>query len=266
MDIDTLNIALFQTAPIWESPSENLAILSQLLDKFFSSKNNKADIVIFPEFFTTGFSMNRAMSEKGNGTTLQWMINRSKTYGVAIVGSIPIEEGDNVYNRCFFVTPEGAVYHYDKRHLFRMCGENNSFRNGSSQLIVNYLSWNIALNICYDLRFPVWQRCSLEYDYDIMINVASWPSARIAATEILTKARAIENQSYFAFANRVGENPDMSYSGGSRIVDYKGNDIHSIINIDGYDIFTASLSKSLKESFKHNFPAFKDADTFRLDI
>lgn len=262
-----MKIALFQVDIIWESPIENCRRYSELLEKYFLTKGGTGsampDIIVFPEFFTTGFTMNTSFAESTSGISVEWMRNISKKYNVAIVASVPIREGEKVFNRCFFIAPDGQEHYYDKRHLFRMGAESEYFMAGNLSTVISYKSWNIALNICYDLRFPIWSR-NVDLGYDIMINVASWPSARISVVEHLAKARALENLSYYVFLNRVGEDVDNTYTGQSRVVDYLGNDIGEEEVMDGVSVYTASLKIDKLKEFRNKFPAWKDADTFKI--
>lgn len=261
-----LNIVLCQMPVVWESAEENCRRLSSVLERYFSDCGTGAavpDVLVFPEFFSTGFTMNREAAQGGDGFTLGWMKEISQKYGAAVVGSVAVSEDGKIFNRCYFVSQETGVKHYDKRHLFRMGEENEIYSAGSERVIVGYKGWNIALNVCYDLRFPVWSR-NAGNGYDLMINVASWPSSRIRVTEPLVKARAIENMSYFAFVNRTGEDPSNSYSGGSMIVSPKGDDMASQRHIDGFDFYYASLSYSSMKAFREKFPAWMDGDKFEI--
>lgn len=254
-----IRIALFQSDMVWEEAAENCRRNGLLLERYFTQTKEVPHLIVFPEFFTTGFSMNPDIAEDADGISARWMRDVSRRFGVAVVGSIPTKADGFIYNRCYFVTSDGDEWHYDKRHLFRMSDENKVYSPGEERVIVSYQSWRIALNICYDLRFPVWSR-NKGLEYDLMINIASWPDTRIFLTEHLVKARAIENMSYFAFVNRVGESPSDSYNGCSRIVSPKGEDIAREESIEGVKVLSATLSKSAMEIFRNKFPAWMDAD------
>jgi omega-amidase len=257
-----LFINICQTSIIWESPTLNCERYTKVLDVYYEryGKKESDEIVVFPEFFTTGFTLNKNIAEEKYGFSFQWMVKNAEKYGIAIVGSIPTIENGCIFNRLYFVTPSGESFYYDKRHLFSVGDENKTYTKGSEKRIINYHSWNIALNTCYDLRFPMWER-NIDLQYDVMLIVASWPASRIGVTEHLLKARAIENLSYYLFANRVGEDPSNTYDGHSLIVDYKGNSIGREILLDNNTSFIGS--KIVKDNlcdFRIKFPVWRDWD------
>ena len=197
----SLQIAIIQSDIVWENPEKNIAHFNQK----FKNLPLTTDLVILPEMFTTGFSMNpHRLSETMNGQSVSWMQQWAIRNQIAICGSLIISEQSNYYNRFVFVYPNGEIKHYNKRHLFSIAGEHKMYTAGSSQTIVNYKEWKLSLQICYDLRFPVWSRQS-KSNYDALIYVASWPTPRIHAWDTLLKARAIENMCYCIGANRVGK-------------------------------------------------------------
>ncbi|HIZ87077.1 MAG TPA: nitrilase family protein [Candidatus Coprenecus pullistercoris] len=267
---DILNIVLCQYAMEWEAPSRNLARLGRLIDAFVDQAAGDAspDLVVLPEFFATGFTSDVSLAEDGGGQSLAWMRRKASATGSAIVGSLPVAEGGHVYNRMYFVCPDGYTEYYDKRHLFRMSGENALITPGTLRRVVQYMGWRIGLNVCYDLRFPVWSRNTGDTPYDMMVNVASWPASRSRVAGILSQARAIENQAYFVFCNRVGESPEDSYDGHSGVFDYKGEQIGGSIrcgDMCGDERFVcASVSRSALLRFREKFPAWMDADRFEL--
>lgn len=254
-----LRVLVYQYDIVWENPDLNHIRIEEQLGKFFA--DDRADIVVLPEFFATGFTMNGACAQDMQGKSLTFLKYVSQKFNSAVVGSVPVAENGLIYNRSLFVTPEGVVYQYDKKHLFRMSSENDLYSPGKCRTVFEYKGWKIALNVCYDLRFPVWSR-NVENQYDLMINVASWPQQRISAAQILAKARAIENQSYYIFANRSGDSPYEKYNGGSMIVDYKGNDIAAGEN--GI-LLTADLDLEGLRNFRSKFPAWMDADMFKIE-
>ncbi len=266
----TLKIALFQCDVIWEQPHENRSRLKTRIDSFFHNEGAGTKLLVLPEFFTTGFSMNAESAELAEGAgTLEWMRSIAAEHSVAIAGSIPVKDGENIFNRHYFVFPDGRTEHYDKKHLFRMSQENDIFSAGNKRVIVEYLGWKIALNTCYDLRFPAWSRNSAkcngadaEFQYDLMLNVASWPHPRITAAQTLVRARAIENLSYYAFVNRTGDSPADHYSGGSMIVDFKGCD--TFIPCEDECFLSATLDLDALNRFRTKFPAWMDADDFEI--
>ena len=213
-----LNVLGLQADLAWENPKKNLKQFEEQLARI----HQKFDLAVLPEMFTTGFTMSpERVAEDIDGPTLQWMQKMAKTYDAAFLGSLPIKEGNQFYNRLFFVHPSGKTETYNKRHSFTLAGENKVYTSGNEKLIVSYKSWNICPLICYDLRFPVWARNT--EDYDVLIYIANWPVTRIKAWETLLKARAIENMCYTIGVNRVGKDANgYVYSGNSLIVDYLG--------------------------------------------
>lgn len=260
---EILRVAVCQMNVVWENPEANLRIAGRFVDE--AVRGEGADLIVLPEFFTTGFSSNPAFAEEEGGRTMLWLRERASETGAALAGSIPVREDGNVYNRMYMVCPEGRTVHYDKRHLFRMSGENEVFAPGMSPRITDLHGWNIAMNVCYDLRFPVWSR-NVGNSYDLLLNVASWPASRIGAAAILARARAVENLSYFIFCNRTGESPSDHYRGGSMILDYKGNPVESRTMECGSDgeLVTACLDLPALRRFREKFPAWADADGFEI--
>lgn len=254
-----MKVTIVQTDIIWENPEENLELLTRKLD----SLKQQTDLIVLPEMFTTGFSMTpEKLAEKPFGKTQQWMEKISKEQNAAILGSLIIQENSNYYNRMLSQLPDGNVYIYDKRHLFRMGEENNHYTAGSKKVIFNYKEWSICPLICYDLRFPVWSRN--RGDYDLLIYVANWPESRRHVWRTLLIARALENQVYVVGVNRIGnDGQNISYAGDSVIIDPKGR---IISETEPYEenIETRELSlKSLNE-FREKFPVGKDADYFEI--
>lgn len=262
MQQNNLNLALCQWDIKWENVELNLSMLNDAVQVFFNSAP-KTDILILPEFFSTGFTMNNAAAQEPNGPSTLWLRSIAAKFDVAVVASIPIREGEKLYNRCFFITPEGDECHYNKRHLFNMAGEGEVYTRGEKQVVVDYKGWRIALNICYDLRFPVWSR-NCDNKYDLMINVANWPSSRIEAAKVLSRARAIENCSYFAFCNRVGSDLECEYNGASAVIDFKGFDIASIEICNNTDFICATLEMDKLLAYRDKFPSWRDSDMFTI--
>lgn len=261
-----MNITTISLNSIWEEHKANLDNIDFLLEKL--SKFNIGDIVVLPEMFATGFTSNASVADE-DGTILNWMQSRAALYNIALVGSVAIKVSDKYYNRLYFVKPDRKYNIYDKKHLFSLGGESKLYSKGERFSIVNYMGFNIALSICYDIRFPVWSRNEWSknsgYKYDILLNVASFPKVRIGVIEHLLKARAIENLSYALFVNRDGVDPLLSYSASSLIVDYKGNTISqsSFFN-DKYNfptqILTATFNLADLENFRLKFPVHLDWD------
>ncbi|CAG5077965.1 amidohydrolase [Parvicella tangerina] len=256
-----MKIATLQYNIIWEDTSANLEKLSGLVDTL----NTDVDLLVLPEMFTTGFSMNsKAIASNGGGEALAWMKQVAQSKSMTITGSVAVKENNQFYNRLYWVQPDGAIHHYDKRHLFRMAEEHHHYTGGKNQVVVDYKGVRFMLQICYDLRFPVWSRNHEELDYDVLLYVANWPEARSEAWYALLKARAIENLSYVIGVNRVGKDGnDISYDGKSAVFDFKGQAIDSHEDhVEGFSIQTLNL-QTLKE-FRQKFPAHLDADSFSI--
>jgi omega-amidase len=256
-----MKITIVQPDIIWENRNANLEKIESLLDPV----SGKTNLVILPEMFTTGFSMNTEnLAEQFNADTLAWMRRISLERQFAICGSFIVDENHSFFNRFVFVTPDQKTYSYDKRHLFSIGGENDSYKPGKERLIFKYNDVRISAIICYDLRFPVWIRN--RNDYDLMICVSNWPESRREVWNTLLKARAIENQCYVAGVNRVGsDNEGNNYSGESVILDPRGR---KIADIKEYEegIATGEISIPDLISFRKNFPVWKDADDFKINV
>ena len=253
-----LRISCIQKSLIWENKSVNLAAFQDIIKTL-----NSPDIVVLPELFSTGFTMNvKEYFEDMNDTSVLWMKKMAVKFNTAICGSLIIKEGSDFYNRFLFISPDGIEGQYDKRHLFRMGEENMHYTAGEKRVVISYRGWRILPQICYDLRFPVWFRNA--NDYDLLLNVANWPAVRKDVWKILLPARAIENQCYAIGLNRVGENnTGLDHSGNSMMIDYKGVIIDSIDeNAEG--VITQELNLEDLNSFKEKFPAYLDADNYNI--
>lgn len=249
----------------WEDKEANFAKVESIL----SQMEDKGDVVILPEMFSTGFTMNKSLAEDAAGITLHWMVSAAAKYNVAMIGSFPYtQNGREMFNRAYFVMPDGSWEHYDKRHLFRMGDENNHYTRGDEMCIVTYKGVRFALNICYDIRFPVWSR-NKGNKYDVLINIANFPQVRIGAIEPLVRARAIENMSYAVFVNRDGCDPLCRYCPSSQIYDFKGEPSANeffVKDSSGFDtqVLSCNLDIAALEDFRYRFPAWMDADTFNV--
>lgn len=249
----------------WEDKQLNFKKVESILDKLESP----VDLFVLPEMFSTGFTMNLSLAEDAAGETLKWMISAAAKYNTALVGSFPYtQNGREVFNRAYFVLPDGTWKHYDKRHLFRMGDENNHYTRGDEKCIVEYKGIRFSLNICYDIRFPVWSR-NKGNKYDVLINIANFPEVRIGAIEPLVKARAIENMSYAVFVNRDGKDPNCIYCPSSQVYDFKGNPVA----VESYvtdcagcstQLLTFEIDKAAQDDFRDKFPAWMDADIFNI--
>ena len=256
---ENLHITAIQTSLYWENAEKN----RQHFDSILSTIDN-TDIIVLPEMFTTGFTMNTAsVFEEMDGVSVEWIKQKAKEKNACITGSVIIKENNSYYNRMVWAEPDGKVSYYDKRHLFRMAEEHQSFSGGKERVIVNYKGWRILLQVCYDLRFPVFSRN--KNDYDIAIYVANWPMARNSAWKTLLQARAIENLSYVIGVNRIGEDgKSIPYSGDSAIIDFKGNYIQQA-KAQEEAIISTQLSHQELVDFREKFPAHLDADKFKIE-
>lgn len=258
MDTDLLTLTLVQPDIVWEDTNANLDQYNRLVAKL------QTDVLVLPEMFNTGFSMNAAaIAEPMDGPVVQWMRGKAQQLQCAVAGSLVIAENELYYNRFVWMQPDGKCHTYDKRHLFRMGGEQQVYTPGTRQTVVNYKGWRIMLQICYDLRFPVWSRNNPENPYDLLLYVASWPEARNYAWTQLLRARAIENLAYVAGVSRIGHDADNVYhAGNSALLNYKGETLWTQAHLPAVATFT--LSKKELDLFRAQFPAWMDADEFEL--
>jgi predicted amidohydrolase len=255
---DSLHITIIQAPVVWENRDENLTRFGALIRRV----SRKTNLVVLPEMFTTGFSMNAGtLAETMNGTTAATIRAWAEEHQTAIAGSFIAREDNRYYNRAFFITPAGETFYYDKRHLFSMAGENKHFTPGTQHTIVSYLNWNISLQVCYDLRFPVWSR-NVNNAYDLLIYVANWPEVRIEAWNTLLPARAIENLAYVCAVNRTG-NDKAEYKGHSAIYAPGGEKLADAGSAREV-ILSAVVHKNQLENIRTHFPSWKDADPFIL--
>jgi omega-amidase len=253
-----MKIALIQAPLDWENPQANRLYFKQKIN----SITENVDLIVLPEMFTTGFSMNPVnVAETMEGETILLMKSLAKTNNWAITGSLIIKENNNYYNRFVFVFPSGAINTYDKRHLFSLAGEDKIYTKGTQKIIIEYQGFKICPMICYDLRFPVFSR-NVE-NYDVLLYVANWPKPRVNAWDILLKARAIENMCYTIGVNRIGrDNNDYEYVGHSQINDFLGNSVIEPQENEGIFIATIDKDKMLDTRNKLNF--LSDKDTFEI--
>ncbi len=254
-----LDVALIQADLVWHDPAANRRLFGHHLEHLTG-----VDLVVLPEMFTTGFTMAAAdHREAMDGPTVAWMRDQSERYDVALAGSLIIEDKGDFFNRLIVTHSDGSLHWYDKRHLFRMAQEDAVYTAGTERVIVPVGAWRVALQVCYDLRFPVFSRN--RSDYDLLLYVANWPAARRTAWNILLRARAMENSSYCAGVNRVGtDGMGVSYQGESAIIDYVGEVLASAGEQPG--VARASLSAARLARFRSKFPVHLDADPFRIDV
>lgn len=253
-----LKVTIIQTNLHWQDVDANLGMFTEKL----AGIKEPTDLIVLPEMFPTGFSMDAAThAEQVEGRAWKWMKDIAAEKNCVITGSIIVEDKGKHFNRLVWMRPDGTYETYDKRHLFRMAKEDEHYSAGSKRLIVNLNGWRVCPLICYDLRFPVWSR-NLD-NYDLLIYVANWPEVRSAPWKTLLQARAIENLSYLAAVNRVGEDGNgFAHSGDSAVIDFKGK----VLKTEAHDEFieTTTLSYAAMEKFRSKFPAHLDADQFKI--
>jgi len=276
----SLTITTIQTNLHWENKTLNL----KMLENKISNIEERTEIVVLPEMFSTGFSMQpEKLAETMDGETVQWMKRIAAEKKIIVTGSIIIKEmgltetvRPRYYNRLIWMLPNGQYGIYDKRHRFAYGGEDAEFTAGSKRLIASVKGWKLNLLVCYDLRFPVWSRQTLNSnslpekegelvlpEYDVLVYVANWPDRRIHVWRTLLQARAIENQCYVVGVNRVGDDGNnIHYSGESMIVDPMGEVLYTIKEEE--DIFTIVLNKEHLNSVREKLPFWKDADRFQI--
>jgi len=256
--VQDLTITLLQTALAWHDAASNRAHFGELI----RSIPEATDLVILPEMFTTGFTMDvREQAEEPSGPTVRWMAELARERGVTLCGSLIVEDDGRCYNRLVWMPPDGRHLHYDKRHLFRMAGEHEYFAAGNRREIFGLNGWRVCPMVCYDLRFPVWSRGANEFD--LLLYVANWPAARRSAWQTLLPARAVENQCYVAGVNRTGtDGKNIAYAGDSGVYDYLGRSLADLGPANGHCTVTLGGAGLLR--YREKFPAWQDADAFRL--
>ena len=264
MDENKLKICLVPLEIIWGDKNRNLHTLQEIFKKISPG----TDLVVLPETFSTGFPSSDMQdeiykfAETNSGTTIQLIESLAKKYNVAIAGSFISSTDTDLFNRSFFIEPEGNKTFSAKKHLFSPGGENKIFKNGNERLNVVFRGWKISMIVCYDLRFPVWCR-NRKNEYDLLIAVANWPVSRIDTWDTLLKARALENSAYVCGVNCSGiDELGGEYNGSSHVFNYKGKDLAVDLNGDG--LLYAELSKQRLINFRDKFPSWKDADEFCL--
>ncbi|WP_052102446.1 nitrilase family protein [Porphyromonas gingivicanis] len=260
---ETLKVALAQVDIVWEKPSENLEIICT---RAFEAARQGAEVIVFPEVMTTGFSMRlERVAEDLPSYSLARVREIAREANIAIVSSILIKEEGKYYNRVYMITPQGEEYYQDKRHLFRMGGEAKCVSPATHRTIFSYKGWRILLIACYDLRFPVWCR-NKSNEYDLLIDVANWPEPRRVVWSTLLRARAMENISYVCGVNRVGVDPEgFVYTGDSALIDSRGKEL--ILCPSKEEILqVVTLEKAPLLRMREKFPAWMDIDPFTLDL
>lgn len=259
----SLTVSLIQTDLFWEDKKQNLAFLEEKIRGIQEQTN----LVILPEMFSTGFSMNPSLlAESMEGETIAWMKKLAISKKIILTGSIIIEENKQFFNRLIWMLPNGNFGYYDKRHLFAFAGEDQHYHSGNKRFITSVNGWKINVQICYDLRFPVWSRQQSNPDspeFDLLIYVANWPEKRKHAWKTLLTARAIENQAYVIGVNRVGvDGNQIHHSGDSMLIDPLGNILFT--KEQEQVIHSFELTKEMLIDTRNKFPFWKDADQFHI--
>ncbi len=259
-----LKVSLIQSNLHWRAIGANLAAFEEKIWQIPEGM----DLIILPEMFTTGFSMEpEDLAEPVNGHTYRWMKQMSAQTQAVVMGSAIIKEDGAFYNRLIMAYPEGKLLHYDKKHLFTLAGEDGQFKAGQQRLVAEVNGWKILPQVCYDLRFPVWSRSrgseQSRYEYDLVVYCANWPNARIKSWDALLKARAIENSSYSIGVNRVGmDGYGKEYSGHSAAYDFLGEALVFAENDE--TTLNVELDASKLLAYRDRYPFQHDADDFKL--
>lgn len=255
-----MKISLIQTSLVWENQQAN----RDNFEKLINSIEGETDIIIMPEMFSTGFTMNpENVAEDMDGDTVQWMKEMAAAKNCAVTGSLVIRENGNYYNRLVFVQPDGKISTYDKRHLFSLAGESEAYSAGVNRLIIEYRGWKICPLICYDLRFPVFSRNT--EDFDLLLYVANWPAPRILAWDTLLRARAIENMCFVAGVSRIGQdNNGHNYPGHSQVLDCLGVNVTDPLQAEG--VYTTVLDKDKITETRKKLSFLNDRDSFTLHL
>ncbi len=249
-----MKISLMQPDIVWADPEANRAKLEEVMWGL-----DRSDLYVLPEMFSTGFVTEPAGIVESDGQTLQWMLRMAQELKGAVCGSVAVEEGGQYFNRFYFVKPNGDVASYDKHHLFTYADEHRRYTPGDERVVVEFRGVRFLLQVCYDLRFPVFSRNNEKIPYDCAIYVASWPTSRQAVWDTLLHARAIENQCYVAGVNRVGQDESGRYCGGTLLVDPYGN-TSAACPLDEDCAITVELDLQHLRDFRRKFPVLKDAD------
>ncbi|MFD1769687.1 amidohydrolase [Sphingobacterium suaedae] len=257
--MEPIKITIFQAYLFWENVEKNLNNLSLRL----SALKEKTDLILLPEMFNTGFTMNvEKVAETMDGPTMHWMYEHAKAYDCVVAGTLIVAENGQFFNRFVWMSPDGNFVHYDKRHLFGLANEDKIFTPGNSRIVLELKGWKVCPMVCYDLRFPVWSR-NLGGAYDLLVYTASWPDKRSAHWRALIPARAIENQAYVIGVNRVGyDGNEIYYSGGSMCISPMGDVVY--YKPEDEDLYTFTLNPADLVKAREHLPFLKDADHFTL--
>lgn len=253
-----MKITLLQYDIAWQDAEANKKKVERMI-----AEAEKSDVYVLPEMFTTGFVVSPAGVAENGEATQEWMRMMARLHDAAICGSVAVEERGHCYNRFYFVKPDGETVYYDKRHLFAYGGEDRHYTSGDEKVVVSFRGVRFLLQICYDLRFPVFSRNDAREPYDVVLYVASWPTSRLSVWNTLLHARAIENQCYVAGVNRVGDDVACHYSGGTMMVDAYGRTLKECLP-DAEMAVTGEVDMVKLMSFRAKFPVLADADSQRL--
>ena len=264
--LSDLRVSIVQGDTRWHDPAGNRAYYGDLI----APLHGLTDLVVLPETFTSGFSNEAiASAEDMHGPTVSWLRAQADRLQAAITGSVQLRDGDGIYNRMLFVAPGGGLAYYDKRHLFSYAGEHERYTAGERRVIVEWKGWHILLQVCYDLRFPVFSRNRFDAarpglpDYDLALYVANWPSVRSHPWKTLLRARAIENVCYVVGVNRVGTDGNgLHYSGDSAVIDFLGQPVSECM--DEPVVVTTTLQAAELQAHRQRFPALQDGDAFTI--
>jgi predicted amidohydrolase len=257
--VNKLRVALVQAELRWQDPAANRTHLESLMDR-----RDGADVFVLPETFTTGFLGDQGCAiEPFEGPTVAWMRRQAQDRGAAVTGSVALgDQSGQRRNRMVFVRPDGDLAWYDKRHLFSFGGEDKRYAAGSTHTMVEWLGWTIDLQVCYDLRFPVW--CRNDRGFDLQLFVANWPSPRAEAWRLLLRARAVENQAFVVGVNRTGQDgKGKDYPGRSVVIDPAGERLVELDDTESVE--TVTLDRQALQDFRRDFPFLQDRDRFTLD-
>ncbi len=261
-----LNMALIQADLAWEDARLNLA----RFDEKMAGVKSSTHLVVLPEMFNTGFTMNVGKcAEPEGGPTMQWMAEKAREIDAVVAGSILTRDGKEFYNRFVWMRPDGTYRYYNKRHLFSMAGEHRTMSAGTERVIAGIHEWNVNLQVCYDLRFPAWSKNSFEngrHAYDVLIYVSNWPEVRKAAYQRLLPARAIENQAYVVWVNRVGtDGKGIFHSGDSGAYDPLGNAI-KLAGAGKEEVLHITLSADFIREQRNRFRIGPDWDQLIIKV
>jgi omega-amidase len=257
--MNDLRVTLVQYDILANNPAQNLDNLSLLLQSI-----DATDVIVLPEVFTTGFCKSaRDYAEAPGGRAYQWLAAEAKKHNAVVTGSLVVLENGDYYNRLIWMQPDGQYTEYNKRHLFRMAGEHLRYRDGKERVVVSWRGWRVLLQVCYDLRFPIWSRN--RNDYDLAIYVANWPAARALHWKSLLPARAIENLAYVVGVNRIGTDEHLQYYSGDSVLIGPDGKVHSQPDAAA-GCFTQTISLSSLQAYREAFPAWMDADGFDIRV